>query len=218
MARNLITRRTVLCWGLLIIMVCAVVFTFRRFERRFVLPDMRGNPVAANALREELLLLTANQGLYQTCAGIKDLREHKRIGDQIETSVAHRFPDVRFFWVHLRTSHLFRTNAVSAPFSDVVIAVDSRTGQRWAFHDDRIERELTSFLMAHDFKVQSKDDAALVWRLYECIAPVPAFEIEVLPIHDDEWVVEGKIGKSISDLRLKLDSSGRIFTLSLAHH
>jgi hypothetical protein len=211
------TRRTVLPWVLLIIMICAVVFTFRRFERRFVLPDMRGNPVAANALREELLLLTANQGLYQTCAGIKDLREHKRIGDQIETSVAHRFPDVRFFWVHLRTSHLFRTNAVSAPFSDVVIAVDSRTGQRWAFHDDRIERELTSFLIANDFKVKSKDDAALVWRLYECVVPVPAVDIEVLPIHDDEWVVEGKTGKSISDMRLKLDSSGRIVGLTLVH-
>ena len=215
MARKLITRRTVLSWVLFIIMVCAVVFTFRRFERRFVLPDMRGNPLASDALREELLLLTADQGLYQTCAGIEDLREHKRIGDQIEPLVAHRFPDVRFFWVHLTTYHLFRTNAVSAPFSDVVIAVDSRTGQHWAFHHDRIERELTSFLIAHDFKVESKDDAALVWRLYECIVPVTEFEIEVLPIHDDEWVVEAKIGKSISHLRLKLDSSGRILRLAL---
>jgi hypothetical protein len=110
---------------------------------------------------------------------------------------------------------LFRSNAVSALFSDVVIAVDSRTGQHWAFHHDRIERELTSFLSAHDFKVKSKDDAALVWRLYECIVPVTEFEIEVLPIHDHEWVVEAKIGESISHLRLKLDSSGRILRLAL---
>lgn len=217
MARNLITRRTVLSSVLLTVLAFAVVFTYRRFERRFVLPDMRGNQIASDALREELLLLTADQGLYQTCAGIEDLREHKRIGDQIEPLVALRFPDVRFFWVHLTTYHLFRINAVSAPISDVVIAVDSRTGQRWAFRDDLIERELTSFLIAHDFKVESRGDAALVWRLYECIVPVAEFEIEVLPIHDDEWIVEAKIGKSISRLRLKLDSSGRILRLALVH-
>jgi hypothetical protein len=178
---------------------------------------MRGNLLASDALREELQLLTADEGLYQTCAGIEDLREHKLIGDQIEPLVAHRFPDIRFFWVHLTTYHLFRTSAVSAPYSDVMIAVDSRTVQRWAFHDDRFERELTSFLIAHDFKVESQDDAALVWRLYECIVPVTEFEIEVLPIHDEEWVVEAKIGKSISNLRLKLDSSGRFLRLALVH-
>lgn len=172
-------------------------------------PELRGT-AGGEELQRELERLTANQGWFKTDASLKNLRKQTAIATQFEPVRAALFPNVEFYWVHLKTSHMFKSNAVSAPFSDSVVAVDVQSKRVWSFHETKIATEIVPFMNAFEIALNDVADVKNFWTLYNSLHLCPAAEVDVHHVRDQEWVIAPRKSTSMPGLRLELDAKHQL--------
>ena len=134
--------QNVAIWSFAVLVVLlSGVFVWWIFHPRFTLPkEVRNTPVEA-PLQRMLAAWTTDDGWLQTNAVLRNLNKQSAVGDHIERIRSQLFPNVEFFRVHLRTHHSLFLRGPSAPFENLVIAVDGKTGRTWSFHSGEVAKE-----------------------------------------------------------------------------
>ena len=181
-----------------LVVLLSGVFVWWIFHPRFTLPEAVLNTPAETPLHRELAALTANHGWLQTNAGLRNLNKQSAVGDHIERIRSQLFPNVEFFRVHLRTHHSLFLRGPSAPFENLVIAVDGKTGRTWSFHSGEVEKEVIPFLRELDVPIHNEKDALTLWQLCSCLHPVPLTECKVHHTSESRWCVIPKNPDAIS--------------------
>jgi hypothetical protein len=194
-----------------LVVLISGTFGWRIFHPRFSLPkDVINTPVEV-PLRRKLAAITADHGWIQTDAGLRNLNKQSAVGEHLERIRSGLFPNVEFFSVHLRSSHALFLHGVSAPFENLVIAVDGKTGRTWSFHSGEVEKEVIPFLRGLDVQIHNEKDALTLWQLCSCLHPVPLTECKVHHTSESRWCVIPKDPDAIS-------LSGLCFDLDSEHY
>jgi hypothetical protein len=181
-----------------LVVLLSGIFGWRIFHPRFSLPkDVINTPIEA-PLQRKLAAWTTDQGWIQTDAGLRNLNKQSAVGDHLERIRSGLFPNVEFFSVRLRSSHALFLRGVSAPFENLVIAVDGKSGRTWSFHSGEIEKEVIPFLRELDVPIHNEKDALTLWQLCSCLHPVPLTECEVHHTSESRWCVIPKDPGAIS--------------------
>jgi len=198
----------------LVMVVCSIL-GWCRFHSRFTLPkDVKNTPVEG-PLRRELSALTADQGWIQTDAVLRNLNKQSAVGDRLELIRSERCPSVEFFSVRLRRYHTFRLRSVSAPFLNLVVAVDAHSGRVWSFQSGGIDRQIIPFLRAVEVSVHNEKDALTLWQLFLCLHPVPLSECQAHRTGENRWCVFSKDPKSLSGLGLCVELDAEHYVESI---
>ena len=112
-----------------LVVLISGVFVWWIFHPRFTLPEAVLNTPAETPLHRELAALTANHGWIQTDAGLGNLNKQSAVENHLERIRSGLFPNVEFFSVRLRSYHALFLGGISAPFENLVVAVDGKTGR-----------------------------------------------------------------------------------------
>ena len=191
--------QNVAIWSFAVLVVLlSGVFVWWIFHPRFTLPkEVRNTPVEA-PLQRMLAAWTTDDGWLQTNAVLRNLNKQSAVGDHIERIRSQLFPNVEFFRVHLRTHHSLFLRGPSAPFENLVIAVDGKTGRTWSFHSGEVEKDVIPFLRELDVPIHNEKDALTLWQLCSCLHPVPLTECKVHHTSESRWCVIPKNPDAIS--------------------
>lgn len=196
--------------GLIVFVAGCCLLYGRTVFHRFTVPKELQGKAGGEALRRELTALTAPDGWFRKQAGLKNLRHAPKIAATFEPVRTALFPDVEFYWVHLTTYHVFRSQALSAPFSDLVVAVDLKNGKVWSFHRGQIDTEILPFVNSLDIALRNEQDVKQFWILYNSLHPFPPSEVRVFQVREDEWAIVPGKPDAMPGLRLKMDAKQRI--------
>ena len=195
-----------------IFVVVLSVLCWRRFSPRFSLPEELQDTAVATTFNNELTRFTGSHGWFRTDAAVSDLARQSAVSERLSAIREVYFPEMRFYWISLRTTHVAWLKSVSAPYSKLVMAVDPQSNRVWSFQNGRIERDLTPFLKAISFSIQQESDVVTLWQLYLCLHPAPDIECDVHRTQEGKWIVFSK------DPKWPLFEVALIVELDSEHH
>lgn len=214
---SLLKRSNKLALAIAVVSLLIVLLIgWQRLRPRFRMPQELEHTAAETSFRSELSALTANQGWFQTDAHVKKLGDVPMIvRNDFKLVTEELVPDLDFYWVKLRTYHLIKPNAISAPYGDAVVAVDRRSGEVWSFREGGlIEAEIVPFAKRYGIVIRNKDAAVRFWNLFCSLHPCSAGEVDAHTTNGQtQWVVVPR-NAAQTPLRIDVDQGGSISSVA----
>lgn len=196
-------------------LLIVLLIGWQRIRPRFRMPQELQHTAVETSFREKLSELTANQGWFQTDATMRRLCDVPVVARNDFKQVAEQLvPDLDFYWVKLRTYHLLRLVDISAPYRDLVVAVDRRSGEVWSFHSGVIQSEIVPFAKRYGISIQSERDAVGFSNLFYSLCPGSVGEVDAHVTNgQSQWVVVPR-NAAHTPLCINVDHVGGISSVS----
>lgn len=190
------------------VVVVALFYGWKRWSPRYCVPPVVAASNAAPEFERVLNKATANQGLYQTTAGVKELTQFPRFAPSVERLKSRWFPSTHFYQLRLWTEHLFLPRSVSAPGDYYVIAVDVESGIVRSFNVPRVAH-VAEFIQTQRLEVLNAEDAIKLHELWCCLCMSRPEDATAIKVRDREWYVSS----TDESLRINLDDEHRVVAI-----